>query len=256
MSNELLRFEFPGSEKTRTFLRLSSLLQQLDWFIGQEHLHDHQTAMSLFFEIQDVANRGDQKNDIFQELERIRVYLNSLTNNLDVDQISLRQTLDEIHDSRIALDAVGLRLSYLSAQSEFLRVLRQRSAMPAASCEFDVPMYHHWLHLPAEKRREYIRKWTKPLLPYKQAIDLILRIQRSTTEDIEDVAVGGGYQKELQGKTFSLAQIYVDPSLNVVPKLSANRHLLTIRFTPIAFDKEPLVKKTDDIPFSLRLCKI
>lgn len=257
MNSELLRYEFPASEKTRTFLRLSYLFKQLEWFSKQDHPHEHQAAIRKYFEIQDVTNRGDQKNDILQELERFRVYLSPLSRSPNVDQDSLQKTLSEIQACRTALTSVGIRISHLATLNEFLKTLGQRSSIPAGTCEFDLPIYHHWLNLDPEKRKKDLAEWISPLSPYQKGIELILKLLRGSAELTDAVAHKGGYEKDLQGKTFTLLQVYVDPKHEVVPKVSANRYMLSVRFTPVVYDKPTsfgMISK--DIPFKLGICNI
>ncbi|MFQ7009079.1 MAG: cell division protein ZapD [Parasutterella sp.] len=231
MTETLLRYEFPSNEKLRTFLRLADLFKQLTWFAQQENANDHRAAIIKYFEIQEVTTRGDQKNDLLHELARFRSCLEPLANNDNVDQESLKETLDKLQASRAELSCVGVRISHLSSQNEFLKTVGQRSGIPAGTCEFDVPVYHHWLHLSAEERKHYLNEWIKPLLPYSNAIDLILNLLRGTAELNDVEAIKGSYQKDLQGKTFTLLQVFVDPKLNMIPKISANRYLLSVRFS-------------------------
>ncbi len=182
MTETLLRYEFPSNEKLRTFLRLADLFKQLSWFAQQDNANDHRAAIIKYFEIQEVTTRGDQKNDLLHELARFRSCLEPLANNDNVDQESLKETLDKLQVSRAELSCVGVRISHLSSQNEFLKTVGQRSGIPAGTCEFDVPVYHHWLHLSAEERKHYLNEWIKPLLPYSNAIDLILNLLRGTAE--------------------------------------------------------------------------
>ena len=48
-------------------------------------------------------------------------------------------------------------------------------------------------------------------LPYSNAIDLILNLLRGTAELNDVEAIKDSYQKDLQGKTFTLLQVFVDP---------------------------------------------
>lgn len=257
MGDRLLRYEFPASEKLRTMMRLANLFSQLEWFAQQNELNNHRAAISTYFEIQEVTSRGDQKNDLLQELGRLRTCLEPLSSNPNIDQISLKQTLSDIQASSDHLNTVGIRISHLSTQNEFLKALSHRAGLPAATCEFDVPIYHHWLHLPTEQRKECLRNWFEPLKPYVNAIDLILRVLRSTADTQELEATHGSYQQVLSGKTYTLVQIYVDPGFKVVPKLSANRHLLSISFLPAVLDRCTACSEENKvIPFRLGLCNI
>ena len=126
MTETLLRYEFPSNEKLRTFLRLADLLKQLSWFAQQDNANDHRAAIIKYFEIQEVTTRGDQKNDLLHELARFRSCLEPLANNDNVDQESLKETLDKLQASRAELSCVGVRISHLSTQNEFLKTVGQR----------------------------------------------------------------------------------------------------------------------------------
>lgn len=112
---------FPPNEKLRTFLRLADLFKQLTWFAQQENSNDHRAAIIKYFEIQEVTTRGDQKNDILHELARFRFCLEPLANNDNVDQESLKETLDKLQVSRSELSCVGVRISHLSSQNDSLK---------------------------------------------------------------------------------------------------------------------------------------
>ena len=133
MTETLLRYEFPSNEKLRTFLRLADLFKQLTWFAQQENANDHRAAIIKYFEIQEVTTRGDQKNDLLHELSRFRSCLEPLANNDNVDQESLKETLDKLQARRAELSCVGVRISHLSTQNEFLKTVGQRSGIPAGT---------------------------------------------------------------------------------------------------------------------------
>lgn len=257
MSDDLLRYEFPITEKIRTLLRLSELFTQLEWFAKQESLHDHQAAILKYFEIQEVTSRGDQKNDILQELSRCKLALQSLERNPNVNRQLIEFQLNEIENCKEDLSKVGIRISNLYSQNPFLKTLGKRSALTAGSCEFDLPTYHHWLNLPSQVRCQYLDQWIAPLRPYRVAIDTILNLLRSRVDMSEEHAEKGSFQKDLLGKSYLLAQIYIDPSLNLVPSFSANRYLLSIRFIAAWFDMDTTPPGMPPvIPFRLGLCNL
>ena len=63
-------------------------------------------------------------------------------------------------------------------------------------------------------------------------------------------------QKDLQGKTFTLLQVFVDPKLNMIPKISANRYLLSVRFSGANFGNGPIAEIPEVMPFRLGLCNM
>lgn len=253
MNSGLLRYEFPVLERTRMFLRLSYLFEQMEWLAAQSDNRFHQAALLNYFSIQDATQRGDQKTDVIQELERYKANLSTLVGNDEVDQTSLKETLDRIHQSIREINSIGIRLSHLSGQSELLRAMSQRSAIPAGFCEFDIPSYHHWLHLPDERRRQDLAQWIAPMKAYHRAIDLILEILRGTGKQMDNLlARDRGFECPTQGKAFSLVQVYIDPKYGLVPKVSANKYLLSVRFTPAGFGAQE--EPPRDIPFNLGIC--
>ncbi len=255
MEANLLRYEFPTAEKIRTFLRLSNLFTQLEWLASQDNYHCHEAALLKYFNIQDATQRGDQKNDIIQELERNRIALSAYVGNPDVDQTLLNDTLERITRSVTEINAIGLRLSHLSSQNEFLRMMSQRSAIPAGFCEFDIPAYHHWLNLPDSIRKEHLSKWLSPMKAYHRAVALILEVLRnSVTMRKGLVAKQGTFEIPMQGKVFPLVQVFVDPSLDFVPKVSANKYMLSVCFVPSGFNGRVIPRI--DVPFELGLCSI
>ena len=91
---------------------------------------------------------------------------------------------------------------------------------------------------------------------FSNAIDLILNLLRGTAELNDVEAVKGSYQKDLQGKTFTLLQVFVDPKLNMIPKISANRYLLSVRFSGANFGNGPIAEIPEVMPFRLGLCNM
>jgi cell division protein ZapD len=255
MVDHVLRYDFPTNEKVRMFLRLSELFTQLEYLAEQDTKHCHHAALHKYFDIQNATQRGDQKNDIIQELERYRVSLTSLIGNDAVDQASLDHTLKAIRTSVCDLNQIGIRISHLSSRNEFLKSLEQRSAIAAGWCEFDLPQFHYWLNLPPETRKAMLADWIQPMKVYHTAVDLILEILRGSCTRYDNLmAKKGAFEQVNDGKNIPLVQIWVDQSLGFVPKLSANKYMLSLRFIPANFDARAPIP--DVIPFSLGLCSI
>ena len=62
------------------------------------------------------------------------------------------------------------------------------------------------------------------------------------------------FQQNLpQGKTFHLLRLRLDASLGLIPEISGNRLMVSIRFMRLG-DDDRLHSGTDDCPFELTLC--
>jgi cell division protein ZapD len=68
------------------------------------------------------------------------------------------------------------------------------------------------------------------------------------------VAPAGQYQQTLpQGRTFHLLRLRIDPALGLIPEISGNRLMVSVRLMRHASD-DRLHQSTDDSTFELTLC--
>jgi len=73
--NTVLTFEFPLNERVRTLLRLEDLFCKILTCIKEAEPHHHHVAMLNLFQIIDVMDRGDLKNELMHDLEKHRALL-------------------------------------------------------------------------------------------------------------------------------------------------------------------------------------
>ena len=67
------------------------------------------------------------------------------------------------------------------------------------------------------------------------------------------IANGGQLQQPLpQGRTFQLLRLRIDPALGLVPEISGNRLIVSVRL--MRQDNDRMVASTDNTPFELTLC--
>ncbi len=92
----MILYEYPFNERIRTLLRLEDLFDRLEYFLGQDHAHQHHVALTTLFEIIDVAGRADLKTDLIKELERQRQALAPLRASPQIDQEALDAIIGEI----------------------------------------------------------------------------------------------------------------------------------------------------------------
>jgi cell division protein ZapD len=68
------------------------------------------------------------------------------------------------------------------------------------------------------------------------------------------VATGGQFQQNLpQGRTFHLLRLALDPTLNMIPEISGNRLMVSIRLMRLDADDKMHPANTDGA-FELALC--
>jgi len=249
----LITYEYPFNERIRTLLRLEDLYERFQHFHAQEHPLQHHVALSTIFEMLEVAGRADLKSDLLQELERQKQTLTGYRAHPNVQTDVLDSILTDIEQTSSALISVQGKTGQTIRDNEWLMSIRGRTIIPGGACEFDLPSYYAWQKKPAEKRRRDIENWFTPLRPLFNAIRVVLQLLRDSGTQVKIIAQSGSYQQMLQGKTYQMLRLQLDPELNVIPETSANKYMLWIRFALQDGDMKP--RPTDsDIPFELTLC--
>jgi len=87
-----------------------------------------------------------------------------------------------------------------------------------------------------------------------ESIHLLLKLLRDSGAPQKVIAIAGQFQQNLpQGRTFQLLRLSLAPSLNVIPEISGNRLMVSIRMMRHAQD-DRLHASSDDCAFELTLC--
>ncbi len=245
-------YEYPFNERVRTLLRLESLFDNLFFFVRQPDARGHHVALTTLFEILDVSARADLKSDLLQDLERYRQSLSSLREHPGVDRQTLDVMLSSIEQATGSLVAQG-KTGQPLRQNEWLTSIRSRLAIPGGACEFDVPSFHAWKHKPVEHRVQDLAQWVEPFLPIRDGLAIVLKMLRESGRQVAVVAEGGAFQQMLGGKAYQLLRIYVDEALGVFPEVSANKYMVSVRFSSQGGDLKPQ-PVVADVPFQLTLC--
>jgi cell division protein ZapD len=246
-------YEYPFNERIRTLLRLEDLYEKFRFFIQQDHRLQHHVALATIYEMLEVAGRADLKSDLLQELERQKQTLLGFKTNPNVEASRLDAILTDIEKTSAALIAMQGKTGQHIRDNEWLMSIRGRTIIPGGACEFDLPSYHAWQHQPVEQRRADILGWFAPLEPLFAAITIVLRLLRESGRASHIVAAAGSFQQMLQGRTYQLLRVALDPALGAIPEISANKYVLWIRFTSQGGDMKPKPFE-GDVPFELTLC--
>ena len=254
-------YEYPIIERIRTLLRLEDLFDKAHYFLQRSHPRDHHAALLAIFEIVEVAGRADVKSDLLQELERQRQGLSSFRTNPDIAHDVLETVLAEIALASVNLNRLTGKAGQHVRENEWLSGIKNRSAIPGGTCEFDLPAYHHWLSRSVDTRTEDLTDWIAPMLPIRDALAIVLKLLRGSGRTQPAVAQNGQFQQMLAGKTYHLARLKLAGDEPGVPELSANRYALMARFmvSPIAGGSEGDGKSRQalhDVAFELTLCNL
>lgn len=252
----LILYEYPLNERIRTLLRLEELFGRFAFFVSQDHPLEHHAALITLFEIADIAGRSDLKSDLIKELERQRQTLSAYRGNPEIVSDTLEVLLGEVERALSQLNQVAGKLGQHLNENEWLSSIRSRSVIPGGTCRFDLPSYYAWLHNATEHRRDNIGQWMAPLLPLRDALNIVLGLARESGHASKVMAQQGSYQQMLTGRTYQLMQVRVAPELRAIPEASANKYMLWVRFTTQDNSSAKPRPLDSDVPFLLTLCNL
>src|SRR4029079_11341345 len=159
-------------------MRLEDLFQRAQFFLAQTGAPARHAALTVLFEITDVAARADLKTDLLQELERQKQLLGPLRSNPAIETRVLDSLLADIDRASVALLAQTGKAGVHLRDNEWLMTIKQRTTIPGGVCEFDLPAYHYWLNADHRARKNDRRGWIAPFLPIYDALNIVLRILR------------------------------------------------------------------------------
>lgn len=250
----MILFEYPFNERIRTYLRLEHLFRRLTLLMSREHPVDHHFALVTIFEVMDVAARADLKSDVMKDLERQKGVLGAYRGNPAIAEAVLDQVIGQLDACFEAMNKLPGKAGHALTENDWLMNVRSRVGIPGGTCEFDLPGYHAWQQMAPERRREDLARWASTLAPLSDSIRLLLQMLRDSGMPQKVMASGGQLQQTLpQGRSFQLLRMRIDPNLNLVPEISGNRLMISVRLMKHE-PSERLQPSTDDVTFELTLC--
>jgi len=250
----VISYEYPLNERLRSWLRLEHLLRRLGELVRRAHPLDHHFALLVLFEIMEFTAREDLKTPMLTMLERKRQQLESWRSNPKVSLAALTDTLTQLERCQSALGQQSGKVCQKLLDNDWLMGIRSRMGIPAGTCCFDLPTYHAWQQQRPEQRQRDLFLWASSLGPLADAVQLLLRLMRQTGSPQKEIAERGVLQKNLpQERSFQLLRLTLDIHAEVIPEISANRIMLSIRLMHWQSDRT-LVPCTQEIPLELTLC--
>ena len=250
----MILYEYPFNERIRTYLRLEHLFRRLGELVPSDHPLLHHYALTTIFEVMDVAARADLKSDVLKDLEKQKNLLNSYRGNPAISENVLDQVTGQLDGCFGALNGLPGKAGQSLTESDWLMSVRSRAGIPGGTCEFDLPAYYAWQHKAPHVRRSDLERWASTLGPLAESIHMLLKLLRESGAPQKVIAAGGHYQQTLpQGRTFHLLRLAIDPSLGLIPEISGNRLMVSVRLMRQESD-DRLHASTEDTGFELTLC--
>jgi cell division protein ZapD len=247
-------YEHPFSEGVRTMLRLEHLLDRLARLVERDEALDHHFALQTLFEVQDLASRADLKTELLKELERHKAQYQGYRGHPEISEASLDALIARIDAAVGELQAAPAVRSGASPGHDVLSSVRNRIGIAGGTCCFDLPGYHAWQHLAGAQRRADLVSWIEPLAPLAQALALQLGLLRDSGMSQRVRATAGQFQQKLpDARTWQLVRLHIVADLGLVPEISGQRSLVSVRM--LRFDADGRLKPVaEDADFDLTLC--
>ena len=253
-TSAVILYEYPFNERIRTYLRLEHLFRRLGELAKRETALDHHYALATVFEIMDVAARADLKTDVLKDLEKQKHVLNGYRGNPAISEDVLDDITGQFETCFAALNEISGKIGQPLADNDWLMSIRSRIGIPGGTCEFDLPAYYAWQHLNADERQRDLARWISPLVPLAESLRLLLRVLRDSGAPQKVVAPAGQYQQMLpQGRHFQLLRLRLESALGLIPEISCNRLMVSVRIMRVETDGR-LHADTGDSMFELNLC--
>lgn len=254
MMTAVILYEYPFNERIRTYLRLEQLFRRLGELVPREHPLDHHFALVSIFEIMDVAARADLKADVMKDLEKQKQQLDAFRGNPAISQGVLEGVIAQVDQCLAALLQLTGRAGQSLTENDFLMAIRSRAGIPGGTCGFDLPAYFAWQHQSSAVRRADVSAWASTLAPLAESIYLLLKMLRDSGVPQKVMPQGGNFQQTLpQGRSFQLLRLRMDPASGLVPEISGNRLMVSVRLMRQEGDGR-LHSAGEDTGFELSLC--
>lgn len=250
----MILYEYPFNERIRTYLRLEHLFRRLGELVPREHPVDHHYALATIFEVMDVAARADLKSDVMKDLEKQKNALNSYRGNPAIAESVLDEVISKLEGCFSTLNNLPGKAGQSLTENEWLMSIRSRVGIPGGTCEFDLPAYYAWQHRSAAMRQDDLERWASTLAPFAESVHMLLKLLRDSGTPQKVMASHGQLQQTLpQGRTFQLLRLRLDPKLGLVPEISGNRLMVSVRLMRQE-TADRLQASNDNAPFELTLC--
>ena len=250
-------FEQPLSERIRTFLRLEYLFTQFDQHLQHDSAWDTHSAVKAILDIQSMVSRGDIKRETIKELERQNTNLQAFIEIPGINHGRLTLLIDEQKKCINELHAINGNIGQSLQHNELLNAVRQRMTVPGGLCDFDLPVYAHWLNQSVEHRNQILSQWFEPFQTLKEAVKLILQVIRDSTDSIDVTAESGFYQKNIDSnQSCLLIRVILPGDANIFPEISAGKHRFSIRFLKTHNPAQRPEQEKLDVHFKLACCVV
>lgn len=249
-------YEMSLNEKIRTFIRLESMFDDVEFYLQGNSVAETRAAVSAFQLLMNVFARPEIKTDLMKEMDRMNASLSKYTEMHGVNTGRLQDVQASLGQMAKDLRAIEGQIGQNLKQNEFLMCLRQKDSIPGGPLVMDLPLYGHWLKQDSSVRKNDIRSWLQEFTLVKKSVLSILDLIRSSSTVIDVVAKKGVYQHTLEaGASVQILQIILPPNAPYFPELSGGRNRFTVRFLkPMGVERPVQIEQ--EVSFKINCCAL
>jgi len=223
----MIAFEYPLTEKSRSYLRFETLFLQIKQSIAFEHENDAITYFKSLFELIELSDRSDIRHDLIKDLRALSEEMQSWLAWEQADTEAITALMLEVSELISALLVMSKQLKFFK-DSRFLTSLKQRFFIPGGCCNFDLPQFHFWQSQPIEQQKLDAKQWFEHFKTLQRALFLFLKMKRHQGIKSKQCAKSGFFQGEVEHALFII--INIDSALQVYPMVSGHKHRYSVRF--------------------------
>ncbi|MCI0401840.1 MAG: cell division protein ZapD [Gammaproteobacteria bacterium] len=248
-------YEQPLNERIRFFLRLEHLFGIVTHTLNGPSEWDSRAALAGLIDIADLLSRSDVKTELIKELERNAATLTRLDQNPGVDDERLQAVLGKVNALLQTLRQNSCYPGQQLRQDELTIAIKQRSAIPGGTCNFDIPAYYHWLHKPVQERVADLNGWLSDLTVVHQGIDLALQMIRNSATPTRETAINGFFQAPIDPNvTCQMIRVVLPSISECFPEVSGGKHRFSVRFLEQPTTASRPVQTDKAVEFELHCC--
>jgi cell division protein ZapD len=228
-------------------MRLEFLYQQMLYNSELESDWATRATITSLLEIMAILSRGDVRSEVHKELDQQLSILQRFQSQPGVDTRRLDSLVRNLVESRAELGSIG---------TAFLQPpIKNRSAIPGGTCEFDLPEYSHWLRQSFARRGEDMGLWIGAIRPLCDAVTEVLWLIRESAQSSDKLAINGMYQHSMQKDAHCrLLRVNLLQDSALYPEISGSQHRFTVRFLEWSTVDSRAVQTGHDVPFQLSIC--
>ncbi|MGJ8582126.1 MAG: cell division protein ZapD, partial [Psychromonas sp.] len=108
----MISFEYPLTEKSRSYLRFESLFLQINQSISLEGESDAVTYFKSLFELIELSDRSDIRHDLIKDLRALSEEMQSWLSSEQADTEAIKALMVEISELISALLVMSKQLKF------------------------------------------------------------------------------------------------------------------------------------------------